>query len=53
MPRYHVRHMRGFYLAFPIRDTLRRELSWTRYRTLLRVESEVALYWYMEEAAAH
>jgi hypothetical protein len=27
-----LRHMRGFYSAFPIRDALRRELSWTHYR---------------------
>jgi predicted nuclease of restriction endonuclease-like (RecB) superfamily len=46
-----LRHMRGFYLAFPIRDALRRELSWTHYRALLRVESEVARHWYMAEAA--
>ena len=46
-----LRHMRGFYLAFPIRDALRRELSWTHYRALLRVESEVARHWYMVEAA--
>jgi hypothetical protein len=32
--------MRGFYLAFPIRDAVRRELSWTRYRLLRRVDSE-------------
>jgi len=31
-----LRHMRGFYLAFPIRDAVRRELSWTHYRLLLR-----------------
>lgn len=24
-----LRHMRGFYLAFPIRNAVRRELSWT------------------------
>lgn len=34
-----LRHMRGFYLAFPIRDALRRELSWTHYQALLRGES--------------
>jgi len=45
--------MRGFYLTFPIRDALRRELSRTHYRTLLRVEREVARHWYMEEAAAN
>jgi hypothetical protein len=32
--------MRVFYQAFPIRDALRPELSWTHYRTLLRVEGE-------------
>lgn len=37
-----LRHMRGFYLAFPIRDAVRRELSWTHYRTLLRVENPPA-----------
>ena len=33
-----LRHMRGFYQAFPIRDALRHELSWTHYRLLLRVD---------------
>ena len=46
-----LRHMRGFYLAFPIRDAVRRELSWTHYRNLLRVENEAARQWYMNEAA--
>jgi predicted nuclease of restriction endonuclease-like (RecB) superfamily len=44
-------HMRGFFLAFPKIDALRRELSWTHYRTLLRVDDEVARQWYMNEAA--
>jgi predicted nuclease of restriction endonuclease-like (RecB) superfamily len=47
-----LRHMRVFYQAFPIRDALRPELSWTHYRTLLRVESEPARQWYMKEAAS-
>lgn len=47
-----LRHMRGFYLAFPIRDAVRRELSWTHYRTLLRVTDARARQWYMSEAAA-
>lgn len=47
-----LRHMRGFFLAFPIRDAVRRELSWTHYRTLLRVEDDRARRWYMDEAAA-
>ena len=31
-----LRYMRLFYVAFPIRDAARHELSWTHYRTLLR-----------------
>lgn len=46
-----LRHMRGFYLAFPIRDAVRRELSWTHYRLLLRVDSPDARQWYVNEAA--
>jgi predicted nuclease of restriction endonuclease-like (RecB) superfamily len=47
-----LRHMRAFFLAFPIRDAVRRELSWTHYRTLLRVETDEARQWYMNEAAS-
>jgi predicted nuclease of restriction endonuclease-like (RecB) superfamily len=43
--------MRGFFLAFPKLDALRRELSWTHYRTLLRVDNAKAREWYMNEAA--
>jgi hypothetical protein len=46
-----LRHMRSFYQAFPIRDALRRELSWTHYRTLFRVDDPAARNWYMKEAA--
>ena len=46
-----LRYMRLFYKAFPIRDAMRHELSWTHYRALLRVESEAARSWYMQEAA--
>ncbi len=45
-----LRSMRRFYLTFPIRDALRLELSWTHYRTILRVENETARQWYMREA---
>ncbi len=45
-----LRHMRLFYRAFPIRDALRHELSWTHYRALARVEREAARQWYMNEA---
>ena len=46
-----LRHMRAFYLAFPIRDALRPELSWTHYRTLLKLDNPAARAWYMNEAA--
>lgn len=46
-----LRYMRLFYQAFPKRDALRHELSWTHYRTLLRVDSPAARQWYMHEAA--
>jgi hypothetical protein len=32
-----LRNMRIFYLAFPIRDALRHELSWTHYRLISKV----------------
>jgi hypothetical protein len=44
-------HMRRFFLAFPILDAVRRELSWMHYRRLLRVETDQARQWYMNEAA--
>lgn len=47
-----LRHMRGFFLAFPIRDALRRELSWTHYRLLLRIDNNEARQWYVNEAVA-
>jgi predicted nuclease of restriction endonuclease-like (RecB) superfamily len=45
-----LRHMRSFYELFPIRDALRRELSWTHYRTLLRLDSAAARNWYVNES---
>ena len=47
-----LRYMRLFYQAFPMCDALRHELSWTHYRTLLRVEDRKARQWYMNEAAS-
>ena len=47
-----LRYMRLFYQAFPKCDALRHELSWTHYRTLLRVDSCTARQWYMDEAVA-
>ena len=35
-----LRNMRTFYTSFPIRDALRHELSWTRYRQLSRLDTK-------------
>ncbi|MFC1234419.1 YhcG family protein [Vibrio sp. F74] len=45
-----LRKMRAFYQCFENRDALRLELSWTHYRTLIRVENKLARLWYMNEA---
>lgn len=45
-----LRHMRLFYLKYPIWNALRSELSWTHYRTLLRVDDPKAREWYINEA---
>ena len=45
-----LRRMRKFYLAFPKQDAVRPVLSWTHYRSLLKVEKESARQWYLEEA---
>lgn len=43
-------HMRNFYRNFPKIDALSRELSWTHYRLLLKVENDKARQFYMQEA---
>lgn len=45
-----LRKMRKFYIVFPIQDALRPELSWTHYRSLMRVRDETARQFYLEEA---
>jgi len=45
-----LRYVRLVYLAFPIRDTVCHELSWSHYRTLSRIENEQSRLWYMKEA---
>jgi predicted nuclease of restriction endonuclease-like (RecB) superfamily len=45
-------HMRSFYLSYPILDAVRRELSWTHYRLLLRVERPDARAFYEAEAVS-
>ena len=47
-----LRNMRAFFQSFPIWNAVRTELSWTHYRTLLRVENEQARRRYMDETAA-
>lgn len=51
-------NFRQFYLAFPGQGSrspklyaLRRELTWTHYRLLMRVEKPTARDWYLKEAA--
>ena len=46
-----LRNMRQFYQAYPIRHSLRAELSWTHYRRLLRIDNEERRNWYTEECA--
>lgn len=45
-----LRNMRQFYTQFPIRDSLRLELSWTHYRRLIRIENDQARDWYVKES---
>jgi len=42
-------NMRKFYKTFPILDTVRQELSWSHYRTLLSIENEKAREFYIQE----
>ncbi len=48
-----LKNFRQFYLTFPDNEkgyALRSELSWTHYRTLIRIKDTKARLWYMEEA---
>jgi hypothetical protein len=47
-----LRYIRLFYKAFPIRDAVRHELSWTHYRLLSKITREDARDFYMTEAIA-
>ncbi|MDD4878650.1 MAG: PDDEXK nuclease domain-containing protein [Candidatus Nanoarchaeia archaeon] len=44
-----LRYIRQFFVSYPIRNALRSELSWTHYRTLLRVENRHARNFYLLE----
>lgn len=43
-------NMRKFYKTFPILDAVRRELSWTHYRSLMRLENESIREFYIKES---
>jgi hypothetical protein len=42
-----------FYKYFPIPDAVRRELSWTHYRLLLKVSKDSVRQFYMQEAISN
>jgi predicted nuclease of restriction endonuclease-like (RecB) superfamily len=44
-------NMRKFYLAFPILDAVRQELSWTHYRLISRLETEEKRLFYIKQSA--
>ena len=48
--RTNLQHMRAFFLAYRNCDAVRRELSWTHYRLLLRLEKAEARAFYEQEA---
>ncbi|MDR0817772.1 MAG: PDDEXK nuclease domain-containing protein [Clostridiales Family XIII bacterium] len=46
-----LRAMRQFHETFPIRHTLRAELSWSHYRLLMRIEEPNRREFYLKESA--
>ena len=44
-----MRNMRQFYRLFPNRYALRSELSWTHYRSLMRIDNDDRRNFYMRE----
>ena len=44
-----LRNMRSFYLAFPIRETVSLELSWSHYNRLSRIANPEARQWSVQE----
>jgi len=47
-----LQYMKKFYTLFPIVNAVSSQLNWTHYRHLLKVESEEARLWYMNEAVS-
>jgi hypothetical protein len=50
---FDVSNLRQFFQFFPIRDALRPELTWTHYRSLIRIDNPQARDWYAKEAVEH
>jgi predicted nuclease of restriction endonuclease-like (RecB) superfamily len=48
-----LRYFRQFYQVFPNWNAVRSNLSWTHYRSLIRVENPKARQFYLEEAIAN
>jgi len=48
--RQNLWNIRQFYNTFPILSAVRRELSWTHYKTIIKVENIKAREWYANEA---
>jgi len=46
-----LRYFRLFYMRFSNCDALRHDLSWTHYRLLLKLESEISRNFYINETA--
>lgn len=47
-----LRHMRQFYVSFPIRNTLCSELSWSHYRLLMRIKDARRRDFYLTECSS-
>ena len=45
-----LRKMRQFYLMYPIWDSVRPELTWTHYRTLIRIEVQYIRSFYIDRS---
>lgn len=47
-----LRNMRRFFITYPIWNAVRTKLSWTHYRSLIRIDNAAARDWYATEAIA-
>ncbi len=49
--RRNLSNMRKFYLLYPNWNAVRTNLTWTHYRTVLKIEDKAERDWYLEEAS--